>query len=870
MKNIFKSLMLVAVAAMGIACQENIEENYAPINPNEVVMTINADMDETRTYIDEANSCVQWSEGDQLKVIENSATYRTTTKTTIEDGKAKFTVAFPANTSVSEFTYNALFPAMAVIEDDAEKINPAKVKVVVMEAQKPTATSFDPQADILVANQVVAEAQPTELNMQFKRLVAMGKMTLKGLPTDATISQVVFTAGASDVLAGRNYVDATTGKVSEYGYYGKTNTITLNYAEVISSRDIYFISNPFTMEAGEVFTVKVVCNDATYTREVSIPEGRSLTFTEGNLATFSVDMTTADKEANFVFADGDYAVLAVADNKYYALLCDANGSRLSSLDDYEYDGSGTITLTEDTANMRWTVNKTDNGYTFKGANNGYIAWYDNGNHAKTQTDPYYLDIVEDEKNLGRYFVVSKENAARKLQRNKEVTAYKYFAFYMSDQLGSLLLVPIVENTLPYFTIEQDVMSYTYDGDIIEFEVVSHNDFDAEVTATTDAEWISFEYEAPYIYATGAPNDGAAREAVITFSAEGYPSVKITVAQDAAPGAEDDTLTVAEFLSKQDTETEYTLTGKITNVVNTLYGNFDLTDATGTIYVYGLLTPDGAEKKQWAAAGLKEGDIITIRGKYSVYNNSPQIAKAVYVSHIPAPFISATEVAVAADTTTATINVESNVAWTVSCSETWVTSYTQSGENNGTIEVVMNANEDTENRVATFILTADDVTPVSVKLTQLAKADGSVAKYVKVTSAPADWSGTYLIVWGSEAHATVSGKDLAKTADVVIVDDAIVSNATVDAAAVTIAATSGSYYSLKLPNGKYLSLNSNANQVSAASSAFNLTFEYTANGVEISGKDTGGNIRYVLKNGTYYRGYKSIGSYVLPTLYKLTN
>ncbi|MBR4028983.1 MAG: BACON domain-containing protein [Alistipes sp.] len=633
MKNIFKSLMLVAVAAMGIACQENIEENYAPINPNEVVMTINADMDETRTYIDEANSCVQWSEGDQLKVIENSATYRTTTKTTIEDGKAKFTVAFPANTSASEFTYNALFPAMAVVEDDAEKINPAKVKVVVMEAQKPTATSFDPQADILVANQVVAEAQPTELNMQFKRLVAMGKMTLKGLPTDATISQVVFTAGASDVLAGRNYVNATTGKVSEYGYYGKTNTITLNYAEVISSRDIYFISNPFTMEAGEVFTVKVVCNDATYTREVSIPEGRSLTFTEGNLATFSVDMTTADKEANFVFADGDYAVLAVADNKYYALLCDANGSRLSSLDDYEYDGSGTITLTEDTANMRWTVNKTDNGYTFKGANNGYIAWYDNGNYAKTQTDPYYLDIVEDEKNLGRYFVVSKENAARKLQRNGDVTKYKYFAFYTSDQLGSLLLVPIVENTLPYFTIEQDVMSYTYDGDVIEFEVVSHNDFNAEVTATTDAEWISFEYEAPYIYATGAPNDGAAREAVITFSAEGYPSVKITVAQDAAPGAdEDETMTIAKFLEEKDTETEYTLTGKITNVANTTYGNFDLTDATGTIYVYGLLTPDGQEQRQWAAAGLKEGDTITIRGKYSVYKDSPQIKNAVYVSH----------------------------------------------------------------------------------------------------------------------------------------------------------------------------------------------------------------------------------------------
>ena len=628
MKNIFKSLMLVAVAAMGIACQENIEENYAPINPNEVVMTINADMDETRTYIDEANSCVQWSEGDQLKVIENSATYRTTTKTTIEDGKAKFTVAFPANTSASEFTYNALFPAMAVVEDDAEKINPAKVKVVVMEAQKPTATSFDPQADILVANQVVAEAQPTELNMQFKRLVAMGKMTLKGLPTDATISQVVFTAGASDVLAGRNYVNATTGKVSEYGYYGKTNTITLNYAEVISSRDIYFISNPFTMEAGEVFTVKVVCNDATYTREVSIPEGRSLTFTEGNLATFSVDMTNAEVGSVVAFAEGKYVVIAKNGSKYYAMKGVKGSGNFMTYAEVSYDGAATTFTTADDT-LVWDIAAVEGGYTLQNNEGKYLYGSSSGNYAYLG-DAQTMTISPVD-GTNQYKIAIKDISERILGFNTN-SGQERFAFYKGTQANKLYLVPVIENSQPYFTIEQDVMSYTYDGDIIEFEVVSHNDFDAEVTATTDAEWISFEYEAPYIYATGAPNDGAAREAVITFSAEGYPSVKITVAQDAAPGAEDDTLTVAEFLSKQDTETEYTLTGKITNVANTTYGNFNLTDATGTIYVYGLLTPDGAEKKQWAAAGLKQGDIITLKGKYSVYSNSPQIKNAVYVSH----------------------------------------------------------------------------------------------------------------------------------------------------------------------------------------------------------------------------------------------
>ena len=97
-------------------------------------------------------------------------------------------------------------------------------------------------------------------------------------------------------------------------------------------------------------------------------------------------------------------------------------------------------------------------------------------------------------------------------------------------------------------------------------------------------------------------------------------------------SEPDEITVAEFLELKDTATEYTLTGKITRVANTTYGNFDITDATGTVYVYGLLTPDGAAQKQWAAAGLKQGDVITVKGKYNEYNGDPQVKNAVYVSH----------------------------------------------------------------------------------------------------------------------------------------------------------------------------------------------------------------------------------------------
>ncbi len=77
---------------------------------------------------------------------------------------------------------------------------------------------------------------------------------------------------------------------------------------------------------------------------------------------------------------------------------------------------------------------------------------------------------------------------------------------------------------------------------------------------------------------------------------------------------------------------YILTGKITEVANTLYGNFYFEDETGTAYVYGLLTPEGETQKQWAAAGLKVNDVITVMGARADYKGNPQMTNAVYVSH----------------------------------------------------------------------------------------------------------------------------------------------------------------------------------------------------------------------------------------------
>ncbi len=91
------------------------------------------------------------------------------------------------------------------------------------------------------------------------------------------------------------------------------------------------------------------------------------------------------------------------------------------------------------------------------------------------------------------------------------------------------------------------------------------------------------------------------------------------------------ITVAEFLNLNDGDGPYILSGTIKNVANTTYGNFDLVDATGSVYVYGLCSPEGAEQ-YWTPSGVKAGDCLTVYATRGDYNKTKQAKNALYISH----------------------------------------------------------------------------------------------------------------------------------------------------------------------------------------------------------------------------------------------
>ncbi len=86
------------------------------------------------------------------------------------------------------------------------------------------------------------------------------------------------------------------------------------------------------------------------------------------------------------------------------------------------------------------------------------------------------------------------------------------------------------------------------------------------------------------------------------------------------------VTVTEFLAVAvSTTTWYEVTGVVSNITNTTYGNFNLTDETGTVSVYGLVGKYvGSNDKTFATLNVAEGDTITVWGVRSEYNSKAQM------------------------------------------------------------------------------------------------------------------------------------------------------------------------------------------------------------------------------------------------------
>lgn len=127
--------------------------------------------------------------------------------------------------------------------------------------------------------------------------------------------------------------------------------------------------------------------------------------------------------------------------------------------------------------------------------------------------------------------------------------------------------------------------------------------------------------------------GAAGQTDITFSADatldgrtcelllncGGQTQRINVIQGLSTVSN---ATCAEIIAGPDSKT-YRVTGTVTKIVNTTYGNWYLQDATGEIYIYGTLDSKGGTKN-FLSWGLEVGDEITVEGPKTTYNGTVEL------------------------------------------------------------------------------------------------------------------------------------------------------------------------------------------------------------------------------------------------------
>ena len=170
--------------------------------------------------------------------------------------------------------------------------------------------------------------------------------------------------------------------------------------------------------------------------------------------------------------------------------------------------------------------------------------------------------------------------------------------------------------------------------------------DVEVVIPEDATWLTAGEPTALgsmvsVDLTAAPNEGGARKTTVTFKVNVNDKDYIAMADIEQLGAIAE-VTVADFLAASEGTALYSLTGTVKNLANTTYGNFDLVDGTGSVYVYGL-TGNGAigsNDKSFASLGINEGDVVTIVGTRASYKETPQVGGTAYlVEHVVAASVS---------------------------------------------------------------------------------------------------------------------------------------------------------------------------------------------------------------------------------------
>ena len=642
MKKYFRSLMVVAVAAMGItACHSEFDEPAGgSVNDSRIYVSFVAEAPVTRTTVDTSSDeapVFSWDENESFVVLEQTDALAVASDVAYEriDGKANITAAFATNVGKDAYNYVTVYPAGAYVA--AESIN---VATLALPANQTMAeASYDPNADLMVSKVVVAAAQPTEAQqVQFTRVAAVVKMSLKNFNVEAgdEVEKVVFMADGK-ALAGTITADLNAPHEFEVADGVSSVSVITNASDAI-----YFNVLPTTLEAGDSYTITIITNKKLYVKEGTIPEGKALTLEAGMVNRFGVDMMgvmgsdkwTLVKDASslkegdvITFVAKDYDK-AISKNLYNNASETSTSARRDAVDVSKLDNflianddvqpftlvagtaEGTFSFYDATREKFLVSNNKSSRYlisqSFMDANTSFAIAInaEDGDATVKNTEGEYAGNMIRYYNSSKYFYSG-------TSANQAICVYK-----LEGAVGD---IPVVKANVTVPDAGESIViaeEATAEATAFDTEQVKFNYIGAwTISAAADVDWLSVAYDSVnnYLTYTAEANTGAKREAVVTITAEmeGQESLSwsFNVMQKGVP----QDITIAEFITlAKDENSTYRLTGRITEMTTSSSGTFKLADAEGNIATIQYLYTDGGVKVSGNNdIGVAVGDVMTV-------------------------------------------------------------------------------------------------------------------------------------------------------------------------------------------------------------------------------------------------------------------
>lgn len=428
---------LVALAALSFSsCQKDQEVNVP--EKNMVTVTLIADKagEETKAAAVEEDSKVtyKWTDADKsnLKLFA---------VTSGDDNKEVLTEV--ANPTISVSSDNKTLTITATVEENTtlravvageltKDTNKPKIKV----NQSPATDNFDPNTDVLVADDVTV-SEANELLLTFRRQAVVAKMTLKNMVAGEKVNKV--TISSEKDLTG--YYDYPDAKMK-----GQSKEITVKYDDVkvdASTKEfpVYFVAMP---NEGHTLTVTVKTDQYTYTKTFG---NGAIDFSLGGFARFGVNLSGSGEPVVSTDYSGDWVITGMNGENAYAMMAYVSGNNTPALGvklDTDKEEIATTKVNE----IKMHFEKVAEGdyagmYTIADVNGNYFyAASASANQMKadkpeTKTADYYWAVSEESD--GTYSIIAEKSSNHNVMQFN--SGNSIFSCYTSASQKAVTLYP---------------------------------------------------------------------------------------------------------------------------------------------------------------------------------------------------------------------------------------------------------------------------------------------------------------------------------------------------------------------------------------------------------------------------------------------